>query len=70
MDVTIVHPLQVREMPWTREKAEAFLKQAETRKVNKYRVACEQEGWAFIPAAFDTWGRWPESQRRAGKVAP
>ena len=56
MDVTIVHPLQVREMPWSREKAEAFLTQAETGKVNKYREACDLEGWAFVPAAFDTWG--------------
>ena len=56
VDVTVVHPLQAREMPWTKEKADAFLKQAETRKTNKYRAACEQQGWAFVPAAFDSWG--------------
>ena len=44
VDVTVVHPLQAREIPWTKEKAAAFLKQAETRKVStKYRVACDQE---------------------------
>ena len=56
VDVTVVHPLQVAQLPWTRMKAESFLKQAESRKVTNNESACKKEGWAFIPAAFDTWG--------------
>ena len=44
VDVTVVHPLQVREMPWTLEKADAFLKQTEPWKVNKYRVSLREGG--------------------------
>ena len=56
VDVTIKHPLQEGQKPWTRQKAEGFLKSKEAEKDNKYRQACAQEGWAFSPAAFDTWG--------------
>ena len=56
MDVTVVHPLQVAQLPWTPDKAASFLKHTEARKTAKYASVCSAEGWGFCPAAFDTWG--------------
>ena len=56
VDVTVVHPLQVAQLPWTPDKAASFLKTTEGKKVAKYATVCEAEGWGFCPAAFDTWG--------------
>ena len=56
VDVTVKHPLQENQKPWTRQKADGFLKAKEAEKVTKYHQACALEGWAFSPAAFDSWG--------------
>ena len=56
VDFTVKHPLQSSQQPWTRQKADGFLKAKEAEKVSKYQTACAREGWAFTPAAFDTWG--------------
>ena len=56
VDVTISHPLQASQHPWTAEKARGYLASVEKRKVAKYKEACAQEGWEFSGAAFDTWG--------------
>ena len=56
VDVTIKHPLQAAQAPWTKARAAAFLRQVEHQKEVKYAEACKKEGWAFCPAAFDTWG--------------
>ena len=44
------------QQPYSRAKADAFLKAVEARKTTKYKEACAMEGWAFAPAAFDSWG--------------
>ena len=56
VDVTISHPLQAAQQPWTAEKARGYLAMVEKRKVTKYKDACTLEGWDFTGAAFDTWG--------------
>ena len=56
VDVTISHPLQAAQQPWSAEKARGYLAMVERRKVTKYKEACTQEGWDFMGAAFDTWG--------------
>ena len=56
VDVTIRHPLQASEAPWSAQKASAFLKATEKAKEAKYKEVCQKEGWSFCPAAFDTWG--------------
>ena len=56
VDFTIVHALQQNQKPWSKQKANAFLKSTEARKITKYHDACEKEGWLFMPSAFDTWG--------------
>ena len=56
VDVTISHPLQAAQVPWTAAKAKSFLAMVEKRKVAKYEAACSMEGWAFSGAAFDTSG--------------
>ena len=56
VDVTIRHPLQSAELPWSGQKAASFLKATEKAKESKYKAVCQSEGWSFSPAAFDTWG--------------
>ena len=63
IDVTVKHPLQEGQKPWTRPKADGFLKSKEADKIRKYKEACKKEGWAFAPAAFDTWGVWDPRRR-------
>ena len=56
VDVTVKHPIQVDQAPYAGPKAEAYLKQIETRKETMYRVPCEKEGWLLTPAGFNIWG--------------
>ena len=79
VDFTICHPLQNSQKPWSGPKAQAFVSQQEKRKVQKYKDACNVEGWGFIPAAFDTWGGmgpgakdllWKLLRRSVGGVSP
>ena len=56
VDVTISHPLQAAQQPWSAEKARGYLAMVEKRKLAKYKEACALEGWDFVGAAFDTWG--------------
>ena len=42
VDLTIVHPLQVGETPWSADKAKSFLHRKETAKNLKYEDACRQ----------------------------
>ena len=55
MYLTIVHPLQVGEIPWSADKAKGFLRRKETAKNLKYEDPCRQEGLGFLPMAFSTW---------------
>ena len=54
VDLTIVHPLQVGEIPWSAERAKGFLRRKEAAKNQKYEDPCRQEGWGFLPMAFST----------------
>ena len=54
VDVTVSHPLQAAQQPWSADKARGFLASVERRKVAKYKDACKLEGWEFSGAAFDT----------------
>ena len=56
VDVTVRHPLHGAPETWTAEKATAFLRKAESQKREKFSQCCSREGWAFVPAALDTWG--------------
>ena len=56
VDVTVSHPLQAAQQPWSADKARGYLASVERRKVAKYKEACKLEGWEFSGAAFDTWG--------------
>ena len=56
VDVTVSHPLQLSQQPWTAAKAKGYLSSVEKKKVAKYSKACQLEGWEFTGAAFDTWG--------------
>ena len=55
VDLTIVHPLQVGETPWSADRVKSLLRRKETAKSLKYEDACRQEGWGFLPVAFSTW---------------
>jgi hypothetical protein len=56
VDITISHPAQKSEMPFTTEKAKAFLRRKEKEKHDKYDSPCRTEGWDFTPLALDSWG--------------
>ena len=56
VDITISHPLQISQQPWTAAKAKGYLSTVEKKKMAKYGEACRLEGWDFTGAAFDTWG--------------
>ena len=56
VDITISHPTQSSEAPFTSEKAKSFLKRKETAKWTKYEIPCKREGWDFQALAFDSWG--------------
>lgn len=56
VDVTVCHPLQASQAPWSADKAKAFVALKESQKKSKYSDACKAQGWGFVPAAFDTWG--------------
>ena len=56
IDVTVCHPLQKCELPWSINKGTSFLKRREDAKIAKYFDACALEGWDFLPIAFSTWG--------------
>ena len=48
VDVTVFHPLQAAQQPWTAEKAKGYLTMVERRKLAKYDTACSSEGLAFL----------------------
>ena len=56
VDVTVCHPLQRAELPWSVAKCNTFLKRKEEAKIVKYADPCALEGWDFLPMAFTTWG--------------
>jgi len=57
VDFTVVHGWQSAEASHqSRERWRAFLARKETAKRDKYVDPCSNAGWAFLPAAFGTWG--------------
>ena len=56
VDITISHPAQSSETPFTAEKARQFLKRKEAEKHDKYDEPCRLQRWDFQTLAFNTWG--------------
>ena len=70
VDVTVSHPAQTAEAPFTTERAKSFLKRKEEAKCVKYDTPCAKEGWDFTPMALDTWGGFgPKASRTLFHVA-
>ena len=56
VDVTVSHPLQKSQGPWSAEKAAGFLSRVEAAKTAKYGHLCKRSGWSFVPFGVNTWG--------------
>ena len=56
IDVTVSHPLRLSSTLATRGEVAAAAEAAENRKRAASQAACEQAGWGFRPAAFETTG--------------
>ena len=75
IDLTISHPCQNAELPYTGSKGTSFLKRKETIKLDKYSSPCQEEGWGFLPLALSTWGEvgptskplWQRLRRRVAQ---
>ena len=60
LDITVVNPIQQATMPEAAVTAGHALTYAYNRKVAKAGEACRQQGLAFIPLAFESFGGWHE----------
>ena len=71
VDFTVVHGWQAAEARHvSRERWRSFLARKETAKKEKYTEACTKAHWAFIPAAFGTWGgQGPDAARLLHQVS-
>ena len=65
VDLTVAHGWQAQESATvSRERWRTFLRRKEAAKVAKYEDVCAEAGWAFLPAAFGTWGgQGPQAAR-------
>ena len=69
VDVTVSHPAQQSEKPWTADKARGFLRRRDEAKTTKYEEPCRREGWGFLPMAFSTWfSPGPQAERLLGRI--
>ena len=58
-DVTVVHPISTTHLKGSAELAGAAAKEAEKRKLNKYKAA-KSSTVEIVPLAFESFGRWGE----------